>query len=32
MEEKTMKEIEAGAKILGLTTEEANAKFAEICG
>jgi hypothetical protein len=31
MEEKTMKEIEAGAKILGLTTEEANQKFAEIC-
>ena len=31
MEEKTVKEIEAGAKILGLTTEEANAKFAEIC-
>jgi len=31
MEEKTVKEIEAGAKILGLTTEEANTKFAEIC-
>ncbi len=32
MEEKTQKEIEAGAKILGLSVEEATEKFAEICG
>ena len=32
MEEKTQKEIEAGAKILGLSAEEAAEKFAEICG
>jgi len=31
MDEKTMKEIEAGGKVLGLSSEEANAKFAEIC-
>lgn len=31
MNEKTLKEIEAGGKILGLTPEEANDKFAEIC-